>query len=55
MAEITIYCDAEQCEYNEDGLCLMDKLHLDGNGACADWHVPLPHEPEREVQDDDKR
>lgn len=31
---MTIYCDNEQCGYNEDGFCWADKLHLDNNGVC---------------------
>lgn len=32
---MTIYCDVEQCGYNEDGFCWADKLHLDSNGVCV--------------------
>ena len=27
---MTVYCDAENCEYNEDGCCCKEKINING-------------------------
>lgn len=32
---MTVYCDCEACEYNDDGCyCTADKISLDDVGVC---------------------
>lgn len=36
---MTVYCDAENCEYNENGICCKEKLSIsdmfcDSNRLC---------------------
>lgn len=48
---MTIYCDAEYCDYNEDGFCLCDKLHLDGNGVCTEICTTVTEEDLKVAED----
>ena len=41
---MTIYCDNELCNQNEDGFCWAEKLHIDSNGCCTKWNVPYTEE-----------
>ena len=50
---MTIYCDAEYCEYNEDGICYADRLDMDGNGVCMTIRTVV--NDESEVQNDEQR
>lgn len=31
---MTVYCDCEKCENNEDGFCYAEKIYMSDNGVC---------------------
>ena len=39
-------CDAEYCEYNEDGMCHANPLEMDGNGVCISIKTVVRDEDE---------
>ena len=38
---MTIECDMENCEYNEDGYCDADGISLNSNGVCMSMRTKV--------------
>ena len=37
---ITVYCNTERCDFNEDGFCVNDKIEIDGMFCVSNLLLP---------------
>lgn len=42
---MTVYCNDETCEYNEDGFCYADSINIDG--MCLTYREKVESEEEQ--------
>ena len=45
---MTVYCNFEECDCEEDGLCYADRIELDGNGVCLSCRFAEKHDKDDE-------
>lgn len=41
---MTVYCEDEKCEYNEDGICYAERIDIDG--MCLTFREKVNEESE---------
>ena len=48
---MTVYCDCEKCENNEDGFCYAEKIYMGDGGVCLSC-CGIDVEVDEESEDD---
>ena len=50
---MTVYCDCEKCENNEDGFCYAEKIYMSDGGVCLSCRGIVDEESGENEKDTD--